>query len=88
MRYQLTAEHSSGKSVGHPCTTGVYDDATERLDGTVEAETKHEAEQLGMDTLEQIVDESEPCDCSRRLSPGGETWWESVCVSAEEVTED
>lgn len=85
--YILTAEHSSGRSVAHPCSTGVYDDATDKLDETVEAETAEEAKSIGMKLLERIIDESEPCDCSRRLASGDEGWWNSVCVVAEEVTD-
>ncbi len=83
MRWLVTAEHCSGRSVGHPCLKGVYSDPTDGFDEIIEADSEESAIDLGMTALEQLVEEANSCDCERQLSPGGEQWWDSVALHAE-----
>lgn len=78
--FKITAEHSCGKSVGHPCVDGVYDDPTDSFEIEVEAADADEAERKGMAELLSIADEAEPCGCHRHLSPGSDSWVNSVCL--------
>ena len=80
--YHLWAEHTAGQSIGHPCSTGVWDDPTERLDCTIDAESEADAETIGMQELEAIVAKYTPCDCRRKLSAGNDRWWSSVRIVA------
>lgn len=80
--YHLWAEHTGGASISHPCTAGVWSDPTDSWSPTVEAETEDEARQIGERMLRELCDEYEPCKCHRRLSPGWDSWWNSVCVTA------
>lgn len=82
-RWIVTAEHTQGKSVDHPCTSGIYSDPTDSLDLAVEAGDWAEAEQAGREELERLIAEANPCDCRRREEPGGESWWSSVVIHAK-----
>ena len=85
MRYEITAEHTQGRSVSHPCTNGVYDDPTDEFSVVVDAESEDEAVGVGWDALDKIVRASQPCDCKRHLQAGGEQWTESVCLTATKL---
>ena len=84
--YRLGAEHRGGASVGHCCTTGVYSDPTDFFDLLVVADSEDQAEQVGLDELTKRIDESKPCKCAFHKQAGGERWWSSVCVRAEQIT--
>lgn len=83
--YQLTAEHTSGQSVSHPCRSGVYDDPVNTFDEIVEAESAEEAERIGLTRLMVAAQEASPCDCARQLQPGSDSWANSVIVTAMDV---
>jgi len=83
--YKLTAEHTQGKSLSHPCQDGVYDDPADRLDDTVEAESEDDAVQYGYGLLEEDVLEEKRCQCDLWDSAGSGSWWDSVHVDAEKV---
>jgi hypothetical protein len=83
--YYCTAEHTSGGSVGHPCTHGVYSDPTEQFSETIEADNQEAAEKIAYQRLEAIVEETEPCNCRRQLKPGNASWWNSVCVTVSRI---
>jgi hypothetical protein len=81
LRWRVTAEHTQGKSVDHPCTSGVYSDPANDLDLLdVTATTPDEAERHGIEAIQEACDEREPCNCRRHLSAGSEAWWNSVAV--------
>lgn len=80
-RYRITAEHSCGKSVSHPCVDGVYSDPTDDFDLEIEACDESEAERKGLAELVALADAAEPCKCRRRLSPGSDAWVGSVALS-------
>ncbi len=82
MRYNVTAEHGNGASVGHPCVDGIYTDAADRLDIEVEAVDDEAAERIGRNHLDRLVAEAEPCHCRRHWQPGSNRWWDSVSVIA------
>ena len=82
--FVINAEHTSGQSVGHPCTKGVYSDPSDSLCGcTVEAASEEQAERLAWEKLRELVEAAKPCDCHRKLEPGFNRWWDSVTVSVE-----
>ena len=81
MKFTATAEHCSGGSVGHPCRTGVYSDPTDSWQDDVEGDTIDAAQDAAHNRLRSIVDECESCDCERKLSPGWDSWWNSVAIS-------
>ena len=80
IRWTVTAEHTQGKAVDHPCTKGIYTDHADSLDMIVEAEDWQDAEQLGRDELERMIAEAQPCDCRRREEAGSSAWWASVVI--------
>lgn len=84
-RYRVTAEHSSGASVSHPCATGIYDDPANVFEREFDAEDELAAEVKARDELAKAVDSADPCDCRRKLSPGGSRWWGSVAFIIEEI---
>lgn len=86
MRYRVTAEHTQGKSVDHPCTKGVYSDPADKLDLEVEAADESAAIAAGVKWLEERCAEMAECDCRRKLAPGGNAWWNSVAVHAEKAS--
>lgn len=81
MKFIARCEHGGGASVGHPCTDGVYDDPSEFWEVDVDADDIDEAEELAHAQLCEAVDVMEPCRCHRRLQPGSDRWWESVCIT-------
>lgn len=83
--YYCTAEHTSGASVDHPCTTGIYSDPTDVFDEQVEAENQEAAHEEAMRRLEEIVDGRDPCRCQRKLEPGSNSWWDSICISCSRI---
>lgn len=83
--YHLMVEHTGGASVDHPCTRGTWPDPADNLDCEVEAVDEEEAEGMGFDILRQLCQEHGECECSRRLSPGGNRWWDSVVVIVTKV---
>lgn len=80
--YHIWAEHTSGQSVGHPCTTGVFSDPTDQFSEVVEAESEAAAEEMGRKLLAKIVEESEPCSCQRHWQAGSNSWWGGVAIIA------
>ena len=80
--WRLSAEHTSGKSVGHCCTCGVYDDPTASWEAVISAATEEAAQEIGESLLAEVVEEAEVCNCNRQLKPGSNDWWNSVAVSA------
>lgn len=93
-RYNITAEHTNGKSVGHPCTTGVYSDPVDSFEmewetddatGTPSYDLEEAAERAGWAALLRIADDAEPCKCRRHLSPGGNAWVNSVSIIVKEI---
>lgn len=86
-RYRCTAGHTQGKSIGHCCSIGVWDDPTETFEIEVEAVDAREAERIGCEQLLKIVNDAEPCPCQRHEVPGYDSWWESVAVTAERLEE-
>lgn len=80
MRYRITAEHTLGQSVSHPCRTGVYDDPVDLLDATIEAVDTEAAVREGTRQLFELCAERQPCACGR--APGSARWWDSATVSA------
>lgn len=80
MKFIVTAEHTAGRSVDHPCTRGVYSDPTNHFQITVEVNDLLDAISRGHTELETIVTDSNPCDCHRKRRPGGREWWDSVIV--------
>lgn len=85
-RYRITAEHSCGKSVSHPCVDGVYCDPTDDFQTDVEARDESEAERMGLAELLALADAAEPCKCRRHLSPGSDAWVGSVALSVVELS--
>ena len=78
--YTVTAEHTQGKSVSHPCSRGIYDDPSDGFEFECEAETPEQAEELAYAELSRLVEDSQPCHCKRHLQAGSESWWNSVTV--------
>ena len=83
MKWTATAEHCGGGSVGHPCRRGVYSDPTDGWEEEVEGKTIKDGERAAFTALKLEVDAAEPCDCERKLSPGCESWWNSVSITLE-----
>lgn len=78
MKFTATAEHTGGKSVGHPCSKGVHSDPTDSWQAHVEAATVDLAQDQAYRLLAADVAEAETCDCRRQLRAGSEAWWDSV----------
>jgi hypothetical protein len=81
MKFIATAEHTQGKSVAHHCRRGVYSDPTDGFQVEITADSIHDAMQLAHDDLREIVDDCRDCWCERRLSPGSDSWWESIAIA-------
>lgn len=81
MNFTATAEHTSGASVGHPCTRGVYSDPTDMWQEEIEADGLSEANEKAHAALSKIVEEYDPCNCQRKEQPGSNRWWASVSIS-------
>ncbi len=81
MKYYAWAEHCGGASVGHPCATGVYPDPADGWETAIEADSAESAQAEAERRFAESVQSAGPCDCSRRLSPGSERWWDSVAVT-------
>ena len=82
MKWTCDAEHTSGGSVGHACTRGVYSDPTESWTAVVKADSISAAVSAGLAELRAHIDDWEPCNCVRKSEPGYTSWWNSVCVRA------
>lgn len=82
----VTAEHCSGKSVGHPCIDGVYSDPTDGFVVIVAATDEEAAEIKAYRELEWIIEESTPCKCRRHEHAGGNSWWSSVALDARQIS--
>ena len=78
MTFAATAEHCSGQSVSHPCTTGIFADPTDHFQRTVEAESLADAEEVARKALADSCDIT--CSCQRRESAGSNSWWASVAI--------
>jgi hypothetical protein len=78
----VTAEHTSGASVDHPCTKGVFSDPADTFWETVVADSEEQARKIGEELLEKLVMDAKPCGCQLAKEPGWSSWWDSVCVSA------
>jgi hypothetical protein len=82
MKYHVTAEHTQGKSIGHPCSRGIFDDPANELDLEIEAGSEDDAIAQGQRWLETRIEEQGECNCRRKLSAGGDSWWDSVSIAA------
>lgn len=80
MKFRATAEHCGGKSVGHPCRMGVWDDPTESFDIEIEAATEEDAETMALFAMEKRVTDWGACQCHKHRTLGNDAWWNSVVV--------
>jgi len=81
MKFIVTAEHTSGRSVGHSCTKGIYEDPTDTWQAEVAATDEDQAEHYARQLLSDVVLKWPTCDCHRKLQPGSSEWWKSVVFS-------
>ena len=84
-KYRITAEHTKGKSVGHPCVDGVYSDPTDSFECEVFAADEDEAERKAQTELDLVVDASDVCKCRRHLQPGSDSWLNSVAFRVQQL---
>jgi len=78
MRFIATAEHTQGQSVGHPCSSGSYDDPTDGFQAGIDCESLDAARAAAQAALEGRVESWPACECGRRA--GSDPWWESVAI--------
>ena len=88
--FVVTSEHCNGKDVGHPCSTGVHTDPSEKLDFVVAARNEQEAREFAEAALARIVEEHEDCACGRDDGTMYDEWWNSVSIIVElaDITDD
>ena len=86
--FNITAEHTSGESVGHHCTTGVYSDPTDSFDEYIEAKNEEQAIKQAWKLLMDAVDSQGECNCKRRevAFAGSDSWCNSVSFNIESIT--
>jgi len=82
MKYFVTAEHTKGKSVSHPCQNGIYDDPANVLDFEVEVRNREDALIIGKGELEALVEDWPQCTCWKSGMLGSNDWWDSVVIHA------
>ena len=87
-RFHCTAEHTRGASVSHCCKTGSYDDPANVLDLEIDAADQDTAVDVALSELSEMVDNAPACPCGRSRPLGGNSWWESVAISAIEQMAD
>lgn len=83
--YCVTAEHCNGKSVGHPCRKGIYDDPTDQFETFVDADSPEAAMKIARDQLRVIVGATETCECRKSKTLGNGDWWNSVAFLTEPI---
>jgi hypothetical protein len=89
MRWQITAEHTAGKSAGHCCSTGAYSDPTDLLDLQFSGPLE-EAYQKGEQELEKLRQEAQnnPCACGKSDRVSYDSWADSKTIIVEPLDEE